>query len=219
MTSHFEEIKNYCNKNGVQLIAVSKTKPVEDIEQLYNQGQIAFGENKVQELLSKKITLPSNIQWHFIGHLQTNKVKSLVGQVQLIHSVDSLKLLKEINKQAFALQHTVHCLFQIFIASEETKFGLTAAELVELIGSNEFKSMKNISMDGLMGMASNTENEKQIRIEFSALKKLYDQIKNTAYPNCNFNTLSMGMSSDYKIAVEEGSNMIRVGSALFGSRN
>lgn len=206
--------KELAGKN-VTLVAVSKTKPVEDILALYNLGQRDFGENYVQELAEKAGKLPTDIRWHFIGHLQTNKVKLIVPIVQLIQGVDSLKLLKEIDKQAGMAGKRVDCLLQVHIAEEETKFGLDKKELEEILRDIDF--FRNVSILGLMGMASFTSDQDNIRKEFRYLKKLFDESKlQTA--NYKLQTLSMGMSSDYKIAIEEGSNMVRIGSLLFGER-
>ncbi len=199
----------------VQLVAVSKTQPAEVIIEAYQTGQRQFGENKVQELLSKYEQLPRDIEWHLIGHLQTNKVKYIAPFVNLIQSVDSLKLLQEIDKQAKKNERMINCLLQIYIAKEETKFGLSFEEALKLVNSDEFNQLKNSQVIGLMGMASNTENQQQIRSEFHSLKIFLEQIQAT-HPFIS--TLSMGMSSDYKIAIEEGSTLIRVGSTLFGER-
>ena len=202
--------------NHVSLVAVSKTKPVEEILEAYDTGHRVFGENKIQEMVHKWKTMPKDIQWHMIGHVQRNKVKYMAEFVTLIHGVDSLKLLKEINKQAIKHNRIISCLLQIHIAVENTKFGLDEKELKELIISEEFNSMKNISIRGLMGMATFTQDQNQIRKEFRYLKSLFDQTKNTLL---EIDTLSMGMSGDYQIAVEEGSTMIRIGSSIFGARN
>jgi pyridoxal phosphate enzyme (YggS family) len=210
-----EEIKPY----QAVLVAVSKTKPAQDIVSLYNEGQRIFGESKVQELLVKQAELPKDIQWHFIGHLQTNKVKQVAPFIGLIHSVDSLKLLTEINKQAQQNSRIIGCLLQVFVADEETKFGLSKEELLELLSSPEFSQMKNIRICGLMGMATNTENEQKIGSEFEKLKNLFTELKNTSFSNMPyFKELSMGMSHDYKIALNHGATLIRVGTMLFGSR-
>lgn len=201
------------------LVAVSKTKPIEDIQELYDLGQKEFGENYVQELVDKYEVLPKNIQWHFIGHLQTNKVKYIAPFISLIHGVDSFKLLKEINKQGEKNNRIINCLLQIHIAQEETKFGLNEDELDNIFGSSELKDLKNIKICGLMGMASFTENEETIRNEFRYLKTLFNSYKQLTTDNCQLATLSMGMSADYKIAIEEGSTMIRIGSLIFGERN
>lgn len=191
------------------LVAVSKIKPVSDIKALYDLGQRNFGENYVQELVEKHSQLPADIYWHFIGHLQSNKVKYIAPFVHLIHGVDSLSLLKEINKQAAKNDRIIDCLLQVHIAQEETKFGLDEAELTDML--NHMTELKNVKIKGLMGMASFSDDEQQVRKEFSNLRALFN--KNKA-----FSILSMGMSGDYKIAVEEGSTMVRIGSLLFGSR-
>lgn len=204
---------------SVTLVAVSKTKPVSMIQEVYHYGQRDFGENKVQELCEKEPLLPTDIRWHLIGHLQTNKVKYIAPFVHLIHSVDSLKLLSEINKQAEKNNRTINCLLQVYIASEETKFGLSEEELFQLLRSPEYGAMKHITVAGLMGMASNTTNTQQVRNEFKSLKNLFEEIKKTFFSNQDtFKELSMGMSGDYLTAIEEGSTMIRVGSSLFGER-
>lgn len=207
---------------NVSLVAVSKTKPIEDIIELYDLGQRDFGENYVQELTEKQAQLPEDIRWHFIGHLQTNKVKFIAPFVQLIHAVDSLKLLKEINKQAEKNSRVINCLLQAHIAQEETKFGFDKEELEDLIkmNSNTLKALKNIKIVGLMGMASLTEDMNKVKNEFSYLKSLFDQIKkNPGIQNFEFLILSMGMTSDYKVAVENGSTMVRIGSLIFGERD
>jgi len=208
------EIKRDLPEN-VTLVAVSKTHPASAIMEAYEAGHKIFGENKVQELVEKYEELPKDIEWHLIGHLQTNKVKFIAPFVSLIHSVDSLKLLQEINKQALKNNRVINCLLQIYIANEETKFGLSFAEAEQLIASEEFKQLKNIHITGLMGMATNTEDLKQIRNEFHSLKNFFEKLNTKG---SGLSTLSMGMSSDYKIAIEEGSNMIRVGSTIFGNR-
>ena len=200
------------------LIAVSKTKPVEDILELYNLGQRDFGENYVQELVGKYEQLPKDIRWHYIGHLQSNKVKYIASFVHLIHGVDSFSLLKEVNKQASKNNRTIDCLLQIFIAKEETKFGLDSNELNTIL-TDDLSALKNIRITGLMGMASFSNNMDLVRAEFSYLKSLFDKYAQKQITNHQLQTLSMGMSADYKIALEEGSNMIRVGSLLFGERN
>ena len=196
----------------ITLVAVSKTKPLEDIRELYDLGHRDFGENYVQELAEKAAQLPNDIRWHFIGHLQTNKVKLIVPFVYLIHGVDSLKLLKEIDKQAEKSKRVIDCLLQVHIAQEETKFGFDENELSELMMSQ----FENVKIKGLMGMASFTENVNQVRIELKHLKTIYDKLT-ALYPQLSI--LSMGMSSDYKIAIEEGSNLVRIGSLIFGERN
>jgi PLP dependent protein len=204
---------------SVQLIAVSKTKPNEDIIQAYQVGQRVFGENKVQEMADKYESLPKDIQWHLIGHLQTNKVKYIAPFVTLIHAVDSLKLLKEIDKEAKKNNRVIDCLLQFFIASEETKFGLTFEEATEILESKEFIEMENVRIVGLMGMASFVEDEEQIRDEFRTLYNYFQVIKSHHFKfNADFKELSMGMSGDYAIAIEEGSTMVRIGSSIFGGR-
>ena len=198
--------------SNIVLVAVSKTKPNEMIMEAYSAGQRDFGENYVQELVDKHEQLPKDIRWHFIGHLQSNKVKYIAPFVYLIHGVDSFSLLQEINKQGQKNNRVIDCLLQIFIAQEETKFGLDFKEAEELLNSEEFKALKNISIKGFMAMASNTDNQEQVKTEFAALKKFSLQ-----FPK--YKTLSFGMSSDYQIAIEQGSSMIRVGSSIFGERN
>lgn len=219
ITKNLNDIKNEIANSQVELVAVSKTKSVEDIMVAYKAGQRAFGENLVQELVEKYDQLPKDIEWHQIGHLQTNKVKYIAPFIHLIHSVDSLKLLKEIDKQAKKNNRVIDCLLQVFIATEESKFGLDHVELIELLRSEEFEQLENIRIRGLMGIATLTENEKEIKEEFYELKNLFSSIKDSYFrKNANFNILSMGMSSDYKIAIEQGSNMIRLGSTIFGKR-
>jgi len=203
---------------NVILVAVSKTKPVPDILEAYNAGQRVFGENKVQEMCEKQPQLPDDVKWHLIGHLQTNKVKYMAHFVELIHGVDSLKLLKEIDKQAKKHDRIIDCLLQIYIAEEETKFGLSEEEFVEIINSEEFKNLQNIKVVGLMGMATYTEIDQQIRKEFTHLKSIFDKYKELETLNFKLETLSMGMSGDYQIAIECGSTMVRIGSSIFGSR-
>lgn len=200
----------------VTLIAVSKTKPIEMIQEAYNAGQRDFGENYVQELEQKHKALPADIRWHAIGHLQSNKVKYIAPFVHLIHGVDSLKLLQEINKQALKNNRIIDCLLQIHIAKEESKFGFDSNECEALLHSEELKKLSNVRMVGLMGMATNTGNNEQVRKEFKDLRTLFDKCRQEFV---NLNTLSMGMSSDLKIAIEEGSTMVRVGSSIFGERN
>jgi len=200
----------------VTLVAVSKTKPIELIQEAYTAGQRDFGENYIQELEDKYKQLPTDIRWHAIGHLQSNKVKHIAPFVYLIHGVDSLKLLQEINKQAQKNNRVIDCLLQIFIAKEETKFGFSFEECENLFQSGEIDKLKNIRVVGFMGMATNTDNETQIRNEFCSLKNFFDKI---SHLNPHISILSMGMSSDYKIAIEEGSTLIRIGSSIFGERN
>lgn len=209
----YHQIKVELDASHVTLVAVSKTKPVSDIQELYDLGHRDFGENYVQELVDKAEQLPKDIRWHFIGHLQSNKVKYIVPFVQLIHGVDSLKLLKEIDKQAAKKHRTINCLLQVHIAQEETKFGMDESELKEFLAHDEYLAMENAKVVGLMGMASLTEDWTKVRSEFQNLKKTFDSLNIPGLTN-----LSMGMSSDYKIAMEEGSNMVRIGSLLFGER-
>jgi pyridoxal phosphate enzyme (YggS family) len=204
---------------NVTLIAVSKTQPVTSILEAYQAGQRAFGENKIQEMAEKFDILPKDIEWHMIGHLQSNKVKYMAHFVHLIHGVDSFKTLEEINKQALKHNRIISCLLEIKIASEATKFGLSFAEAEKLLKSEELKNLKNINISGLMGMASFTDNHKIIRAEFKNLKNFFNSLQAYKSFNVNPTILSMGMSGDYKIAIQEGSTMIRVGSAIFGSRN
>lgn len=207
--------------NHVTLVAVSKTKPIVDIQKAYIAGQRDFGENKVQEMVGKFETLPKDIKWHMIGHLQKNKVKYMAHFVHLIHGVDSLDLLIEVDKQAKKHNRVINCLLQVYIAQEETKFGLSQEEVLELLNHDEFKKLQNIKVVGLMGMASFTEDVEQIKLEFSNLSSFYKELKLTKPETLNLKleTLSMGMSGDYSIAIGEGSNMVRIGSALFGERN
>lgn len=213
----FQQISDELKAKNVTLIAVSKTKPIEDIQSLLAKGQMDFGENYVQELAEKQSKISGDIHWHFIGHLQTNKVKQVVPFVYLIHSVDSLKLLKEINKQAEKINRKIDCLLQMHIAKEETKFGMDEAELDELLQALPLFTSVNIK--GLMGMATLTDDLNAVRSEYRYLKQLYDRLKNDRTECSSFNILSMGMSGDYHIAVEEGSNMVRIGSLIFGERN
>ncbi|MBR3940417.1 MAG: YggS family pyridoxal phosphate-dependent enzyme [Bacteroidales bacterium] len=202
------------------LIAVSKTKPVEDLQQAYDAGQRVFGENKALEMRDKHEALPNDIQWHFIGHLQTNKIKYIISYVSLIHSIDSLNLLKEVNIAATKKNRVVDCLLQFHIANEDTKYGLLLHEAHELLNSAEYKAMNNIRVVGVMGMATFTDNREQIRQEFKNLKNIFDQLKEQYFAESNcFKEISMGMSDDYSIAIEEGSTLVRVGSAIFGKRN
>jgi pyridoxal phosphate enzyme (YggS family) len=201
---------------GITLVAVSKTKPVEQIMECYNAGHRDFGENYVQELVSKQAELPKDIRWHFIGHLQSNKVKMITPFVHLVHGVDSLKLLNEIDKQSAKTNRVVNCLLQLYIAQEETKFGLSFDECSEILNGNELNTLKNVNVCGFMAMASNTTDEKKIREEFRSLVK-YQQSVLSARPALKI--LSFGMSSDFRIAIEEGSTMLRVGSLIFGERS
>lgn len=201
-----------------RLIAVTKTKPVEMLREAYDAGCRLFGENKVQEMADKHPQLPADVAWHLIGHLQTNKVKYIAPFVTLIHSVDSLKLLQEIDKQARRNERVIDCLLQIHIADEETKFGLSPDEAETLLNDPALTELTNIRLVGLMGLATNTDDESQVRREFRGLKALYDKLATVQHPAVQFAELSMGMSGDYRIAVEEGSTLIRVGSAIFGAR-
>jgi len=205
----------------VRLIAVSKTKPVESILEAYNHGQRAFGENKVQEMSDKYEELPKDIEWHFIGHLQSNKIKYIAPFVQLIHGVDSFKLLKAINLEAKKADRIIPCLLQFHIAEEETKFGLSIEEAIEMLNSEEFKSLMNVKISGVMGMATYTDDENQIRKEFKCLKTYFELLKMNYFDdnNTDFKDISMGMSGDYLLAIAEGSSMIRIGSNIFGERN
>ena len=205
--------------SSVCLIAVSKTKPISDLSIAYQTGQRHFGENKVQELVEKYEQLPNDIHWHMIGHLQSNKVKYIASFVHLIHTVDSLKLLTEINKQAQKNDRVISCLLQFYIAQEETKFGLNLDEANVLLTSNEFLNLKNIQIAGVMGMASFVDDQDQIRREFQHLNSIFVALKNDYFKtNSDFKEISMGMSGDYELAIEEGSTLIRVGSSIFGGR-
>lgn len=203
----------------VLLLAVSKTKPESDIMQAYEIGCRDFGENKVQEMVRKYESLPKDIRWHLIGHLQTNKVKYIASFVSLIHSVDSLNLLETINKEAKKANRIIPCLLQFHIATEETKFGLSLDEAEELLASESFKQLQNVEIHGVMGMASFTDNVKQVREEFKRLKAIFDVLHQKYLPQSYFKEISMGMSEDYPIAVEEGSTIVRIGSSIFGARN
>lgn len=202
----------------VTLVAVSKTKPVSDLVQAYDAGQRVFGENKIQEMVDKYEQMPKDIQWHMIGHVQTNKVKYMIPFVSLIHGVDSLKLLQEINKQSKKLDKVTNCLLQMHIATEDTKFGLNEQELEDLLCSDVFKQMQHVKIIGLMGMASFTPDLNQVKTEFTILKSTFEKLKNTTAPNIELSELSMGMSGDYEIAITCGSTMVRIGSTIFGGR-
>ncbi|MGV3547040.1 MAG: YggS family pyridoxal phosphate-dependent enzyme [Pedobacter sp.] len=211
--------KSEIESDGVKLVAVSKNHPVEAVKEAYDAGQRVFGENLVQEMVEKQAQLPEDIEWHLIGHLQTNKVKYIAPFVKLIESVDSLKLLKEIDKQAAKHNRVIDCLLQIYIADEDTKFGLGFDEAVELLRSEEFTALQNVRIIGLMGIATNTSSEKQTSAEFNELKVLFDGIKVSYFRKDDFfKEISMGMSADYKLAIEEGSTMVRIGSNIFGKR-
>ena len=219
IAENISEIKKTLPSN-VKLVAVSKTKPNEAILEAYHSGHLIFGENKVQDLVKKYEELPKDIQWHFIGHPQSNKVKYMASFIHLIHGVDSLKLLKTIDKEAKKHKREIHCLLQFHIAEESTKFGLSLEEARELIGSAEFQALNYVKIAGVMGMATYTHNETQIRNEFKMLNNIFKTIKNEYFSGAeNFCEISMGMSSDFHIAVEEKSTMIRVGSKIFGERN
>jgi pyridoxal phosphate enzyme (YggS family) len=217
----YEQLIADLGSHHVTLVAVSKTKSVEEIKELYDLGQKDFGENYVQELTEKHSQLPNDIHWHFIGHLQSNKVKQIASFIHLIQSVDSVRLLQEINKQAKKNNRVIDCLLQVHIAQEETKFGLNEQELQELIGtnSNELHELKNIRITGLMGMASLTDDMQKVRTEFNYLRSIFDKHAQLQTSNLKLQTLSIGMSSDYFVAIEEGSNMVRIGSLIFGARN
>ena len=204
----------------IVLVAVSKTKPQELLMEAYDSGQRIFGENKVQELVDKHEKLPKDIQWHFIGHLQRNKVKYLAPFVDLIHSVESLRLLKEVNKQGLKNNRVINVLLQFHIANEDSKFGLSLEECIQLLESEEYLVMQNVKIRGVMGMATFTKDQEQVRSEFKTLKTIYDELKSSSLSSEDgFTIISMGMSGDYEIAIEEGSNMIRIGSTIFGARN
>lgn len=206
--------------SNVKLVAISKTHPAEVVMEAYNAGQRIFGENKVQEMVAKYEAMPKDIEWHLIGHLQSNKVKYIAPFVSLIHSVDSLKLLDVINKEAEKEGRTIDCLLQIYIATEETKFGLSFEELEEVLKSPEYQKMKNIRVVGLMGMASFTENTEKVKSEFRYLTNTFKHIKDLYFIDIpDFKEISMGMSGDYEIAIEEGSTMVRIGSSIFGHRD
>ncbi|QMU28506.1 YggS family pyridoxal phosphate-dependent enzyme [Adhaeribacter radiodurans] len=203
-----------------KLVAVSKTQPIEALQEAYEAGQRIFGENKAQEMAEKFSDLPSNIEWHMLGHLQTNKIKYIAPFVHTIQSVDSLRLLEEIDKHAAKTNRTINCLLQIYIAKEESKFGLSPAEAKELLQSENYQNLKNCVITGVMGIATNTDSENQIRQEFRTLKEIFEDLKNTFFSqDVRFKEISMGMSADFEIAIEEGSTMIRVGSSIFGARN
>ena len=220
IAANISAIKKEIEHTGVKLIAVSKTKPLESITEAYQAGQRVFGENMVQELVEKYEKLPKDIEWHLIGHLQTNKVKYIAPFISLIHSVDSLKLLQEINKQGLKNKRVIDCLLQLEIADEETKFGMDLAEAIELLRSEEFKQLHNIRICGVMGIATLTENPKMTKEEFYELNTFFKGLKETFFSNdSSFKEVSMGMSGDYKLAIEQGSTMIRLGSTIFGTRS
>lgn len=217
--SALQEIIDFLKSHSTTLIVVTKTHPIETLKEAYDLGLRIFGENKVQELVEKSEVLPKDIHWHLIGHLQTNKVKYIAPFISMIHSVDSFKLLKEINKEAKKNNRIIDCLLQVYIAKEDTKFGLDKAELVTLLNDPEFDTLENICIKGLMGMATYTLDQEQIKNEFKSLTTLFEELKNTIHKRTiDWKERSMGMTSDYKIAVEQGSTMVRIGSAIFGSR-
>lgn len=206
--------------SGVLLVAVSKTKPVEDIQEAYDAGQRVFGENHALEMRDKHEVLPKDIDWHFIGHLQTNKIKYIISFAKMIHSIDTFNLLQAVNKEAVKHNVVVDCLLQFHIAEEETKFGLDMNEANEILQSDVYKAMKNVRICGVMGMATNTDDMTQVRKEFKHLKEIFTTLKSKYFADCDwFKEISMGMSHDYPIAIEEGSTMVRVGSKIFGERN
>ncbi len=215
---NLQNIKSQLPKQ-VTLVAVTKTKPITDILEAYDAGHRIFGENKIQEMVEKYEQLPKDIEWHMIGHLQSNKVKYMAHFVGLIHGVDSFKLLQEINKQAEKNDRIISCLLQIKIASEDSKFGMAESEAMDILKSKEFSELKHVKVKGVMGMATFTDNESQINKEFLYLKKAFDDLKQHKAHNTDFQVISMGMSGDYQLAIECGSNMIRVGSSIFGQRN
>ncbi|RFZ94299.1 YggS family pyridoxal phosphate-dependent enzyme [Mucilaginibacter conchicola] len=219
IADNIKNLKKETGQIGVTLLAVSKTKPITDIQEAYDAGQRLFGENIVQELVDKQPQLPTDIEWHLIGHLQTNKVKYIAPFISMIQSVDSIKLLQEINKHALKANRVIDCLLQVYIADEETKFGLGFDEVIELLRSEEFAALKNVRIRGLMGIATNTDSEKQIKEEYYELKTFFEGVKLSFFRKDDaFDTVSMGMSSDYKLAIEQGSTMVRLGSTIFGGR-
>ncbi len=205
--------------DNVTLIAVSKTKPVEDLQEAYDAGQRIFGENKALEMRDKHQVLPDDIKWHFIGHLQTNKIKYIAPFVTLIHSIDSASLLDAVNKEAAKNNRVIDCLLQFHIAQEDTKFGLDMEEAKNMIESDNFKKMNNVRIVGVMGMATFTDDVNQVRNEFKTLKHIFDTLKDNYFKDDSFKEISMGMSDDYPLAIEEGATMVRVGSKIFGARN
>jgi PLP dependent protein len=215
----FDNIISELKNTSTQLVAVSKTKPNEQLLELYNKGQRIFGENYVQELVDKYNSLPKDIEWHFIGHLQSNKVKYIASFVTMIHSVDSFRLLQEIDKQAIKNNRIIKCLLQFHIAEEDTKFGFDTEGVKKFIHTTEFNQLKNIELCGVMGMATFTDNKIQVKKEFQLLKQIFDELKENYFANYpTFKDISMGMSDDYKLAIAEGSTMVRIGSLIFGKR-
>lgn len=222
MSTIQSQIKHFHNElpEHVTLVAVSKTKPVEDLQEAYDAGQRVFGENKVQELQFKEPALPKDIKWHMIGHLQTNKVKYIASYVSLIHAIDRVKLLRTVNVEAEKNNRVIDCLLQFHIAEEDTKFGLDLDEAKEILNSDEFKSMKNVRICGVMGMATFTDDQQQVTREFQQLKSIFDELKQSFFADQDsFKEISMGMSGDYQIAIEQGATMVRIGSTIFGARN
>lgn len=218
--ANLESVKSTFQNPDCLLVAVSKTKPIEDLREAYEAGIRDFGENKVQEIQEKQLQLPADVHWHMIGHLQSNKVKYIAASVHLIHGVDSFKLLQEINKQGKKIDRVIPCLLQIHIAEEETKFGFDRVELEEMVNTAEFKELTHVRVSGLMGMATYTQDAAQVRKEFRELKQLFEELKTRILPGfVELKEISMGMSGDYLIAQEEGSTMVRIGSAIFGSRS
>lgn len=219
IADNINNLKSQIANQNVALVAVSKTKTTAEIMEAYEVGQRIFGENTVQELVEKHEQLPADIEWHIIGHLQSNKVKYIAPFINMIQSVDSLKLLQEINKQALKNNRIIDCLLQIYIADEDTKFGLGFDEAIEMLRADEFSELRNVRLRGVMGIATNTDKEKQLKDEFYELKTFFEGLKQSFFrKEDSFNIISMGMSSDYEIAIEQGSNMIRVGSTIFGGR-
>lgn len=216
---HYQKLKKELPK-GVTLVAVSKTKPNEEILEAYDLGHLDFGENKVQDLVQKQEVLPKDIRWHFIGHIQTNKIKFVAPFVFLFHGVDSIKVLRNIEKEALKNKRKINILLQVKISDEESKFGFSASALMDLLSSEIYLSLKNVQIVGLMGMASNTDNQDQVKQEFESLKNLFDQAKDRYLNKSDyFKIVSMGMSGDYRLAIEAGSNMVRIGSYIFGQRH
>ena len=219
IAKNIDEIKSTLPE-GIKLVAVSKTKPNEDVLEAYHAGQRIFGENKAQELIRKQPELPADIEWHFIGHLQSNKAKYIAPFVGTLHSIDSFKILKTINKEARKNNRVIPCLLQFHIAEEESKYGLTEEDAREILESEAFRNMQNVSIEGVMGMATFTDDSEKVRKEFRKLKTIFDNLQNNYFgDNPEFKEISMGMSDDYPVAVEEGSTMVRIGSKIFGERN